>query len=103
MNKLSQLHRLEFQVLILILNCLVKPLNLTLKFLNMLILHPLVDHELLVVLLSLCLQHRNHLTLLLYLLIGLNQMIGLVDLGALANDPPELGLCLKLPQSLLQA
>jgi hypothetical protein len=69
----------------------------------MLILHPLVDHELLVVLLSLCLQHRNHLTLLLYLLIGLNQMIGLVDLGALANDPPELGLCLKLPQSLLQA
>jgi hypothetical protein len=103
MNKLSQLHRLEFQVLILVFNYLIKPLNLTLKLLNMLILHLLVDHELLVVLLSLCLQHRNHLTLLLYLLIGLNQMIGLVDLGTFAHDLPELGLCLKLPQSLLQA
>jgi hypothetical protein len=44
MNKLSQLHRLEFQVLILVFNYLIKPLNLTLKLLNMLILHLLVHH-----------------------------------------------------------
>ena len=69
----------------------------------MLILHLLVDHELLVVLLSLSLQHLNHLALLLYLLISLNQMIGLVDFDSLTHDLPELGLRLELPKGLLQA
>lgn len=104
MNQLSQLHRLELQVPILVLNYLVQPLNLRLQLLHMLILHLLVDLELLVVLLSLCLQHLNHLTLFLYLLVGLYQMIGFVDLGALAtHNLPKLALCLELPQGLLQA